>query len=125
MDFQTAKSELKPRFLNWLREISQENFPENMQGWWFGLNEPYEIYAMGSMDFDEDNPDWACPEHDDYWVSAPAPDLTHLLDWGWEDVLNLVHEILTELLQENPELALFNIPRVAVGFDDGDVVMVR
>lgn len=64
MNHETAKNQLKPLFLNYLQEISQEPFPDDIQAWWFGLYEPYGIYVLGSTEFDEQDEyfEWACPK---------------------------------------------------------------
>lgn len=126
MNDELVKNTLTSLFLAYLQEISQENFPSNIQAWWFGLYEPYGIYVVGSKEFDENDEyfEWACPSDDDFHPSAKAPDLAILSKWHWKDVLNIVQEILTELFNENPNLALLKISKVGLGFDDGDGVMI-
>lgn len=127
MNHETAKNQLKPLFLNYLQEISQEPFPDDIQAWWFGLYEPYGIYVLGSTEFDEQDEyfEWACPKDDDFSPSTHAPDLTILSTWHWEDVFKIIQEILTELFHENPNLALLRVPKIGLGFDDGDGILIH
>lgn len=127
MNHETVKNKLKPLFLNYLQEISQEPFPDDIQAWWFGLYEPYGIYVLGSTEFDEQDEyfEWACPKDDDFYPSADAPDLAILSTWHWEYVFKIIQEILTELFNEHPNLTLLRVPKIGLGFDDGDGILIH
>lgn len=127
MNYEMAKNKLKPLFLAYLQDVGKENFPNDIQAWWFGLYEPYGIYLLGSKEFDESDEsfDWACPSDDDFCSLTKAPDLSILSKWHWQDVLKIVQEILTELFDENSDLTLLRISKVGLGFDDGDGVLIH
>jgi len=114
---------------NWIEKIiATEQSQPNIIACYFGLFEGkngYTIYLIGSSQFDEEDSDWACNNDfepsDKYFV---LPDEYQVLEW--HDVLNKVVESLKKFQSTNTfkKSFLFNA-RIATGFDDGDLVMVK
>ena len=85
----------------WLIQINQtEKLPQNIVALNFNLYEgPY------ALDF--------CP-------SLEIPD-----DKSWEEVLKIVESILKDLIREMPDIELFKVQHIAVGFDDGNLIIIK
>ncbi|MDO5106094.1 hypothetical protein [Capnocytophaga sp.] len=119
------KNNLKKSIKNWLTQISEEeSIPSDIVALNFNLAEPYSLSLVGACWYDEEDSDWACeedftPEH------FECPDFKIPDSIFWEEVLTLVAEILKELLVENPELQVFTVKHIAVGFVDGDLIKIK
>lgn len=104
----------------WLIKINQtEKVPENIVALNFNLYEgPYALDLIGSATYDESDEDWACNE--DYIPGLRrCPSLVIPDDKSWEEVLKMVESILRDLIREMPDIELFKVQHIAVGFVDG------
>lgn len=116
---------LKEIIRRWLVNMDQtEEFPSDIVALSFNLYEPYSIEMIGSTQFDEDDEDWACSE-DFVPTQRSCPDFELPNNLKWEDALEIVVEILKDLVDELPDLKIFNIEHIAVGFVDGNLIIIK
>ncbi len=90
----------------------------------FNLYEPYDLEMVGSTWFDEKDEDWACDE-DFEPTQRNCPDFEISDHLKWEEVLEIVVTILKDLIKELPDLKLFKVEHIAVGFVDGNLTIVK
>ncbi|MDR2688891.1 MAG: hypothetical protein LBB76_03945 [Azoarcus sp.] len=106
----------------WILEIdAKEKIPKDIVALCFNLYEPYGLELVGSKCYCEDNEDWACEE--DFVPErrhCPGFEMPSFL--GWEDVLDMVANILVELSWELPGTQIFQVKHIALGFVDGNLV---
>lgn len=110
----------------WLIKINQtEKVPENIVALNFNLYEgPYALDLIGSATYDESDEDWACNE--DYIPGLRrCPSLVIPDDKSWEEVLKMVESILRDLIREMPDIELFKVQHIAVGFVDGNLIIIK
>ena len=110
----------------WLIKINQtEKVPENIVALNFNLYEgPYVLDLIGSATYDESDEDWACNE--DYIPGLRrCPSLVIPDDKSWEEVLKMVESILRDLIREMPDIELFKVQHIAVGFVDGNLIIIK
>lgn len=109
----------------WIVSVEKEqNLPENIVALNFGLYEPYGIELTGANRYDPVNDDWACeedyvPEH------RTCPPLGIPATKEWEEVLWEMAALLKDVMRETPELSLWRVKHITVGFSDGDLVVIR
>lgn len=90
----------------------------------FNLYEPYGLEMVGSTWFDEKDEDWACDESfEPAQRSCPNFEISDKLKW--EEVLEIVVAILKDLLNELADLNIFRVEHIAVGFVDGDLIIIK
>lgn len=122
----SQNEKIKETIKKWLIQISQtEKLPENIVALNFNLYEgPYALDLIGSATFDESDEDWACNE--DFIPGLRCcPSLGIPNDKSWEEVLKIVESILRELIREMPDMELFKVPHIAVGFADGSLSIIK
>lgn len=110
----------------WLIKINQtEKVPENIVALNFNLYEgPYALDLIGSATYDESDEDWACNE--DYIPGLRrCPSLVIPDDKSWEEVLKMVESILRDLIREMPDIEFFKVQHIAVGFVDGNLIIIK
>lgn len=110
----------------WLIKINKtEKVPENIVALNFNLYEgPYALDLIGSATYDESDEDWACNE--DYIPGLRrCPSLVIPDDKSWEEVLKMVESILRDLIREMPDIELFKVQHIAVGFVDGNLIIIK
>lgn len=130
----------------WLRgTLEREPPPDGIRAYWFGLCNPLgddgeatsDFYVAGSMEFDREDPDWACDPA--YWPSdgyagcgvcrriyaasyvKGGPAVRGEYFCLWHSCL-----VIAQLCREYGSLLRGNAAErhVAVGFDDGDQVVL-
>lgn len=110
----------------WLIQINQKDkLPQNIVALNFNLYEgPYALDLIGSATYDESDEDWACNE--DYIPGLRrCPSLEFPDDKNWEEVLKIVESILKDLIREMPDIELFKVQHIAVGFVDGNLIIIK
>lgn len=119
------KPSLKEQIKKWLLTIENEhNLSPGIKAIYFGLFEPYGISLTGSKKYDPNDDDWACEE--DYipkhrcCTSLNIPDGT-----DWKEVLYKIKSSIEELIKEQPELNLWQVEHIAIGFEDGDLLPIK
>lgn len=118
------KETVKNKIKKWLLGIDrQETLPNDIVALNFNISEPYELELIGSSWYDDKDPDWACDDDfvpDDCFLPLDEiPEEVH-----WEQVLSMITEILKEIVAEK-SIKLFNVQHIAVGFVDGNLVIVK
>ncbi len=115
----------------WIKEISDEEIvPENIQALNFGIFESengYTVYLTGSMEYDNEDDDWACNEDfvpNNRYLEFNGEEISNL---DWEDFQNLMVESLKSIIssKEISEYKILNVDNIAIGFDDGELVKVK
>ena len=110
----------------WLIQINQsEKLPENIVALNFNIYEgPYAIDLIGSATFDESDEDWACNE-DFIPKLRRCPALEIPEEKSLEEVLKIVESILRDLIREMSDIELFKVQHIAVGFVDGNLIIIK
>lgn len=118
------KEYIKQIIREWIIRLdNNENLPRGIKALNFGLYEPYGIELVGSKTYDKDDDDWACEED---FVPAERSCSNLFIDESedWNDVLELIVEILKELVSELSHLKLLTVKHITTGFNDGDLVII-
>lgn len=117
---------MKDTIRKWLIQINQKDkLPQNIVALNFNLYEgPYALDLIGSATYDESDEDWACNE-DFIPKLRRCPSLGIPDDKSWEEVLKIVESILRDLIREMPDIELFKVQHIAVGFDDGNLIIIK
>lgn len=123
MDMKT--SHLKKVIKKWITNIDKtEELPSDIVALSFNLYEPYSMELVGSAWFDEEDEDWACDE-DFEPVQRRCPDFELPNNLEWQEALEIVATVLKDLIKELPDLKLFKVEHIAVGFVDGDLIIIK
>lgn len=124
-DVQEAK-DVKEIIKRWIINIDQtDKLPSDIVALNFNLYEgPYAIDMIGSASFDEEDDDWAC-DKDFEPTQRLCPCLGLSDDLKWEEVLEMIVSILKDLVDELSDLKIFQVEHIAVGFDDGDLTIIK
>lgn len=117
---------MKDTIRKWLIQINQKDkLPQNIVALNFNLYEgPYALDLIGSATYDESDEDWACNE-DFIPKLRRCPSLGIPDDKSWEEVLKIVESILRDLIREMPDIELFKVQHIAVGFVDGNLIIIK
>ncbi len=117
---------MKDTIRKWLIRINQkEKLPKNIVALNFNLYEgPYALDLIGSATYDESDEDWACNE-DFIPGLRRCPSLEIPDDKTWEEVLKIVESILRDLIREMSDIELFKVQHIAVGFVDGNLIIIK
>jgi len=117
-------------FENWIKIIINTEQPsKEIIGYYFGIfdsgEKKYILYLSGSKEFDSEDDDWAC--NDDYTPKDKYFCLNQYQNFGWEDVLNNVVEILQNFIKSDLYYNSFfaKAKGIATGFDGGDIVLIK
>lgn len=122
-------------FKNWLDNCLESNpIPSNIKAIYFGLFESTKgiiLYISGSSYFDEEDSDWACNE--DYNPKQKYCDKLPILNELFETeedifiriekIYDVISDFVNKFLIENH--TYINEKKIAVGFDDGDVKIIK
>lgn len=117
---------MKDTIGKWLIQINQkEKLPQNIVALNFNLYEGlYALDLIGSATYDESDEDWACNE--DFILGLRrCPSLEIPDDKSREKVLKIVESILRDLIREMPDIELFKVRHIAVGFVDGNLIIIK
>lgn len=118
-------NDLKEIIKRWIINVDKtEELPSDIVALSFNLYEPYGMEMVGSAWFDEEDEDWACDE-DFEPAQRSCPDFEISGNLKWEEVLEIVVAILKNLIEELPDLKLFKVEHIAVGFTDGDLTIIK
>ena len=113
--------------IDWLDEISaSETLPNNIEALYIGLFEGddcYNIYMIGSERFDEEDEDWACdgdfvPQSKYLETGIPTSE-------DWKAFMDEVVIIVKDYLDTTPDSILSKVNHVGIGFDDGDIAVIK
>lgn len=114
---------------NWLNSIDQPIADDikaiNIGA--FQTTEGYALYLIGSTVYDPDNDDWACNEDfvpEEKYFEVP---LYNLGSTDWMEFQELVKKLLEDYVatKAEDEHSLFYHRTVTIGFDDGDLQLIR
>lgn len=123
MDMKT--SHLKKVIKKWITNIDKtEELPSDIVALSFNLYEPYSMELVGSAWFDEEDEDWVCDE-DFEPVQRECPDFELPNNLEWQEALEVVATVLKDLIKELPDLKLFKVEHIAVGFVDGNLLIIK
>lgn len=123
------KQTIKDTVKQWIMSIEREqNMPEDIVALNFvlfeGVSEPYGIYLTGSKSYSEGNDDWACEvDYEPCHLTCPTLDIPS--SQKWDEVLNEMIVLLKEFVQELPDLRLWQVEHITVGFPDGDLMKIK
>lgn len=121
----TQTNDLKEIIKRWIIHMDEmEELPSDIVALSFNLYEPYGLEMIGSSWFDEEDEDWACDE-DFEPAQRSCPGFEMSEDLNWEEVLEIVASILKDLIKELPDINLFKVEHIAVGFVDGNLTIVK
>ncbi len=113
----------------WLNRISDsEELPKNIIAILIGLFESdngYTIYLIGSKTFNEDDSDWACNNDFKPKNKYFVVDDDKLNDKNWEVILSLTIEAVKKYQRKYPDSLVEKIEHLAIGFDDGDLTIIK
>lgn len=114
---------------DWVQRITNDEQPvEGIIAYYFGLfrnEKSYIIYLVGSFEYDTESPDWAF--NDDFEPKDKYLALPDLNGLEWEEVLRKVKIELEDILSSESlkDSFLGQAKAIAMGFDDGDIVILR
>jgi hypothetical protein len=109
----------------WLLSIEdEESLPDDIIAINFGLFEPFGIEMIGSKQYDANDDDWACEE--DYVPKHRlCPSLIFTRSRTWQEVLEEMILLMKELMVELPNLNIWKVKYITIGFNDGDLVVIK
>lgn len=127
------KKRIKAIIKQWLVIVeAQDSVPEDIVAINFNVWEAaeetgascYTLELTGSRLYDPNDDDWACRE--DFEPRERNCDSLQLCSkLPWEDVLNTLVEIISELKDELRDMKIFRVEHITVGFTDGGLVVVK
>lgn len=122
---------MKEDILQWIDNIQRMdgNLAKEVVAFNFGIFEDeigYTLYLIGSLEYDQNDDDWACVELPTQlyrYLKLPV----QLASENWEFVLDTITNTLKELEKEGKfDIQLFeNAIAITTGFDDGDLIKIR
>ena len=118
------KEALKQKLRELLEGLEREEIPKRVIAWHFDLYEPYALELAGSSSFDADDDDWACEDEDEFYPQSSRLQLDFLSELSWRQVLKMLVQALRELREQMPSAKIFKCKYVAVGFIDGDLILI-
>ena len=118
------KEALKQKLRELLEGLEREEIPKRVIAWHFDLYEPYALELAGSSNYDADDDDWACEDEDEFYPQSSRLQLEFLNELSWRQVLKLLVQTLRELREQMPDAKIFKCKHVAVGFVDGDLILI-
>ena len=118
------KEALKQKLRELLDGLEREEIPKRVIAWHFDLYEPYALELAGSSSYDGDDDDWACEDEDEFYPQSSRLQLEFLSELSWRQVLKLLVQALRELREQMPSAKIFECKHIAVGFVDGDLILI-
>ena len=118
------KEALKQKLHELLEGLEREEIPKRVIAWHFDLYEPYTLELAGSSSYDGDDDDWACEDEDEFYPEYSRLQLEFLNELSWRQVLKMLVQALRELREQMPSAKIFKCKHVAVGFVDGDLILI-
>ena len=118
------KEALKQKLHELLEGLEREQIPKRVIAWHFDLYEPYALQLAGSSSFDADDDDWACEDEDEFYPQSSRLQLEFLNELSWRQVLKMLVQALRELREQMPDAKIFECKHIAVGFVDGDLILI-
>ena len=118
------KEALKQKLRELIEGLEREQIPKRVIAWHFDLYEPYALQLAGSSSFDTDDDDWACEDEDEFYPQSSRLQLDFLNELSWRQVLKMLVQALRELREQMPSAKIFECKHVAVGFVDGDLILI-
>ena len=122
---------LEKEFDFWIDEVNKTENPDNeVIAYWFGLfqtEKGYSMYLNGSIEFDDEDDDWACNtdfEPKNKYFEFPDD---YVIGKNWEAVLEDSLRLLQGYLArpEFKESIFKNAIAIAAGFDNGDLNRIK
>jgi hypothetical protein len=112
-------------FGKWIYEAVKAGVPDNAAAFCFNLYESdddnkFDVQLIASPSFDENDSDWACEE-----CFTTGEELYTVTADDWEGALETVGRMIEKLVSEKELPAVFDNRRIAYGFVDGDLYIVR
>jgi len=120
---------LYDQFEAWLEDVCRAEEPgADIVAYNLGLFEGergYVAYLIGSIEYDEEDPDWACSE--DFVPKQKYFRLPDSAGADWQDVQTMVEKFVSRFVStpEHGSCFLVNAETITVGFDEGDLSRVR
>ena len=118
------KEALKQKLRELLEGLEREQIPKRVIAWHFDLYEPYALQLAGSSSYDADDDDWACEDEDEFYPQSSRLQLEFLNELSWRQVLKMLVQALRELREQMPDAKIFKCKHIAVGFVDGDLILI-
>ena len=118
------KEALKQKLRELIEGLEREEIPKRVIAWHFDLYEPYALELAGSSSYDGDDDDWACEDEDEFYPEYSRLQLEFLSELSWRQVLKMLVQALRELREQMPDAKIFKCKHVAVGFVDGDLILI-
>ena len=111
--------------VQWILAIEKEkSMPDDIIALNFGIYEPYSMDLIGAKHYDAEDDDWACDE--DYVPKhRVCPALGISDNKKWDTVLGEMTALLKEVINEFPNLRLWKVEHITVGFSDGNLVKIK
>ena len=115
-------------FSNWLNQVLEKNIPTGIKAFNFNLYEgtedTYDIELIGSDEFDEEDPDWACT---DFFTTGEnlcfIKRTSEIQDW--EEGQNYITLLIKRYLEEGVyKHILKSVDAIGIGFVDGDIEII-
>jgi hypothetical protein len=112
-------------FSKWLNQVLDRDIPKGVKAFNFNLYEggedTYDIQLIGSDEFDEDDPDWACTDYftseEEIFYIERTEEIQH-----WEQGLRYISMLVERYLKEGKNATLLkNASAIGIGFVDGDI----
>ncbi|BFL70227.1 MULTISPECIES: hypothetical protein [Moraxella] len=116
---------------NYLHDLNvNNNLPNEIVAINFGIFESgqyevgYQLYVMGSKRYDSHNDDWACfidytPEYPDYPLG--------FYGMSREVIQDFVQLVLSDYLKnmDFSQKLFSQVPHITIGFDDGNLIVIK
>jgi len=118
------KEALKQKLRELLEGLEREEIPKRVIAWHFDLYEPYALELAGSSSYNGDDDDWACEDEDEFYPQSSRLQLEFLNELSWRQVLKMLVQALRELREQMPDAKIFKCKHIAVGFVDGDLILI-
>ena len=112
-------------FSKWLNQVLEKDIPNGIKAFNFNLYEgsedTYDVELIGSDEFDENDPDWACSNYftsgENFLYLKRTPEIQH-----WEDGLNYITLLIKRYLEEGENVNILKSgSAIGIGFVDGDI----
>lgn len=116
---------IEAKIREWLSAIANERkLPERCKAVYIGLFESadgrYMFSFLGSIDFDDEDDDWACEGDGDYYPQNRYLDSGVSTKTNWDEFQEMIIGILKSIRNEKGNI-LSTVKHIGVGFDSGDL----